>query len=91
MADETGVMDMDAETPEQIAQHYKAMSDSVWLINAVIAGEQMANDTQDEKNGCVDRNVRHLEIMLAKDFWTVEDMTAVNAAVAAGKEYTGGS
>ncbi len=82
---------MDAETPEQIAQHYKAMSDSVWLINAVIAGEQMANDTQDEKNGCVDRNVRHLEIMLAKDFWTVEDMTAVNAAVAAGKEYTGGS
>jgi len=80
---------MDEQTPEQIAQHYKAMGDSVSLINSVIAGEQMANDTQEAKNDCVDRNVRHLEIMLAKDFWTTEDMTAVNAAVAAGKAYLG--
>ena len=80
---------MENQTPEQIAQHYKAMGDSVWLINAVIAGEQMANDTQEAKNDCVDRNVSHLEIMLAKDFWTTEDMTAVNAAVAAGKAYIG--
>jgi hypothetical protein len=28
-----------------------------------------------------------LELMRAKDFWTTEDMTAVNAAVAAGKAY----
>lgn len=80
---------MENQAPEQIAQHYKAMGDSVWLINAVIAGEQMANDTQEAKNDCVDRNVAHLEIMLAKDFWTTEDMTAVNAAVAAGKAYIG--
>ena len=80
---------METETPEQIAQHYKAMGDSVWLINAVIAGEQMINDTQDEKNDCVSRNVAHLEIMMAKDFWTTEDMTAANAAVAAGKAYVG--
>ena len=80
---------MEEQTPEQIAQHYKAMGDSVQLINAVIAGEQMAGDTQEAKDDCVDRNVRHLEIMLAKDFWTSEDMTAVNAAVAAGKAYTG--
>jgi hypothetical protein len=89
MADETGVMDMEAETPEQIAQHYKAMGDSVWLINAVIAGEEMAAYPQDEKNDCVSRNVAHLEIMMAKDFWTTEDMTAANAAVAAGKAYVG--
>ena len=78
---------MDEQTPEQIAQHYKAMSDSVDLINAVIAGEEMANDTQEAKNDCVDRNVQHLEIMKAKDFWTTEDFTAVDAAIAAGKAY----
>lgn len=75
------------ETPEQIAQHYKAMLDSVWLINAIIAGEQMATDTQEAKNDCVDRNVKHLEIMLEKDFWTTEDMAPVNAAVSAGNNY----
>ena len=31
----------------------------------------------------VSRNVEHLEIMVAKDFWTTEDMTAANAAIAA--------
>jgi hypothetical protein len=30
----------------------------------------------------VSRNVEHLEIMVAKDFWTTEDMTAANAAIA---------
>lgn len=78
---------MDETTPEQIAQHYKAMGDSVDLINAVIAGEQMADDTQEAKNDCVDRNVQHLEIMKAKDFWTTEDFTAVDAAIVAGKAY----
>jgi hypothetical protein len=32
---------------------------------------------------CKARNVEHLELMVAKDFWTDEDMTAVNAAIAA--------
>ena len=36
---------------------------------------------------CVKRNVDHLEIMLAKDFWTDQDMTAVNAAVTSGGAY----
>lgn len=78
---------MEAQTPEQIAQHYKAMGDSVALINAVIADAQMAGETQEAKNDCVDRNVRHLEIMLTKDFWTDEDMADVNAAIVAGKAY----
>ncbi len=78
---------MDQETPEQIAQNYKAMGDSVWLINAIIAGEQMANDTQQNKQDCVDRNVAHLELMVAKDYWTTEDMSTVNAAIEAGRAY----
>jgi hypothetical protein len=80
---------MNDETPEQIAQHFKALGDSVWLINAVIAGEEMANDSQEDKNGCVERNVAHLEIMKAKDFWTDEDFTEVDAAITAGKAYLG--
>jgi len=72
---------MENQTPEQIAQHYNAMGDSVWLINAIIAGEPQGD------KATVERNVAHLELMLAKDFWTTEDMTAVNAAIAAGKAY----
>jgi len=74
-------------TAEEIAQHYSAMGDSVNLINGIIDGSQMADDTQEDKNDCVDRNVRHLEIMVAKDFWTTENMDNVNAAITAGKNY----
>ena len=76
-----------AETAAQIAQHYTAMGHSVDLINAVIAGTQMADESADEKNACVDRNVEHLELMLTRDYWTSEDMTAVDAAIVAGNSY----
>ena len=79
---------MDEITTEQIAQHYTAMGHSVDLINAIIAGTTMAGDDAAEKQDCVDRNVEHLELMVAKDFWTTEDMTAVNAAITAGKAYS---
>ena len=79
---------MDELTAEQIAQHYTAMGHSVDLINAIIAGEAMADDEAADKQDCVNRNVEHLEIMVAKDFWTDEDMTASNAAITAGKAYT---
>lgn len=78
---------MENPTPEQIAQHYKAMLDSVNLINDVIAGTQMQNESTAEKKACVKRNVEHLEIMLAKDFWTNESMASTNAAITAGKAY----
>lgn len=64
---------------QQIAQHYSAAMDSVWLINAIISGEQ------DGSKDDIGRNVKHLELMVAKDFWTTEDMTPVHAAIAAGK------
>jgi len=78
---------MDELTAEQIAQHYTAMGHSVDLINAIIAGEAMADDDAADKQDCVNRNVEHLEIMVAKDFWGSEDMTAANAAIAAGQAY----
>jgi hypothetical protein len=79
---------MDELTTEQIAQHYTAMGHSVDLINAIIAGDAMADDDAADKQDCVDRNVEHLEIMVAKDYWTDENMTAVNAAITAGNGYT---
>ena len=78
---------MDDLTTEQIAQHYTAMGHSVALINDIISGDAMADDTAEDKQDCVDRNVRHLEIMVAKDFWTDEDMTETNDAIVAGKAY----
>ena len=77
-----------SKTAEEIAQDYTAMGHSVDLINAIIAGTAMADDTAEDKQDCVDRNVAHLELMVAKDYWTSEDMTAVNAAITAGQGYT---
>ena len=76
------------KTAEEIAQDYTAMGHSVDLINAIIAGTAMADDEAEDKQDCVDRNVAHLEIMVAKDYWRDEDMTAVNSAITAGQGYT---
>jgi hypothetical protein len=76
------------KTAEEIAQDFTAMGHSVDLINAIIAGDAMADYTAEEKQACVDRNVEHLELMVAKDYWTDEDMTAVNSAITAGNGYT---
>ena len=78
----------DTPTAEEVIQHYTAMGHSVDLINAIIAGTAMADDDAADKQDCVNRNVEHLEIMVAKEFWTDEDMTAVNAAITAGEAYT---
>ena len=73
---------MDNEiTAEEIAQNYSAMGDSVDLINAGQPEDMSDEDWAD----CVSRNVEHLKLMKAKDFWTNEDMTAVDAAIAAGE------
>ena len=79
---------MEDRTAEELAQDYSAMGDSVALITAVIAGDSMAEEDAEDRQGCVDRNVQHLELMVAKDDWGSEDMTAVNAAISAGNGYS---
>ena len=79
---------MEPRTTEQLAQDYSAMGDSVAVITDVIAGDSMAEDDAEDRQGCVDRNVQHLELMVAKDDWGSEDMTAVNAAISAGNGYS---
>ena len=65
-------------TPEQIAKHYSAAMDSVNLINAGKPTDMTAEDWTD----CLSRNKEHLVIMLAKDFWTTEDLSPLQAASA---------
>ena len=79
---------MEPRTEEQLAQDYSAMGDSVALINAIIAGDSMAEEDAEDRQGCVDRNVQHLELMVAKDDWGDEDFTAVNSAISAGNGYS---
>ena len=64
-------------TTEEIAQHYSAAMDSVNLINEIVA----SGDTDTESTDTLSRNKEHLEIMVAKDFWTTEDLTPITAAI----------
>ena len=75
-------------TAEELASDYSAMGHSISLITDVIAGNVMAEDDAEDRQDCVDRNVQHLELMVAKDDWGSEDMTAVNAAISAGNGYS---
>jgi len=81
-------MSEEVKTAEEIAQDYTAMGHSVDLINGIIDGTQMVNEEAEDRQSAVDRNVEHLELMVDKDYWTDESMTAVNAAITAGKAYT---
>jgi hypothetical protein len=58
-------------TTEQIAKNYASALDSVNLVNELKAKETLTED--EEKT--IQRNLEHLEIMLAKDYWTNEDLT----------------
>ena len=79
MTDEIATTDV--KTEEEIAQDYSAMQDSVNLIDEMRTNppEDM---TDEEVEDCISRNVEHLEIMVAKEWWGDEDMTAANAAIA---------
>jgi hypothetical protein len=77
----------EARTTEERTQDHTAMGHSVDLINDIVAGNQDDLDAADRQD-IVDRNVAHLELMVAKDDWDGEDMTASNAAITAGNGYT---
>lgn len=70
---------MEQITSEQIAKNYSACMDSVNLIN----GTKPEYMTDAEWADCLSRNKEHLKIMLAKDFWTTEDLTPLQQAAGA--------
>jgi hypothetical protein len=71
-------MTIETITAEQIAKHYSACLDSVALIN----GGKPEDMTDADWADCLSRNKEHLVIMLAKDFWTTEDLSPLEAASA---------
>jgi hypothetical protein len=72
---------------EELDRHFSAMGDSVDLINAIVAGTRMQNEPAKDRQDCIKRNVEHLELMIAKGWFTGRNLTAINAAIAAGKSY----
>jgi len=65
-------------TAEEIARHYSAAMDSVNLINGV-KPEMMADS---EWQSTLQRNKAHLEIMVAKTYWTIENLQPFHDAIA---------
>ena len=63
-------------TPEQVAKHYSAALDSVALIEA----GQPEGMTDADWADTLKRNRDHLVIMLAKDFWTTENLKPLQDA-----------
>jgi hypothetical protein len=68
--------DIQEITAEEIARHYSAALDSVALINNG-QPEKMADEDWADT---LARNKEHLKIMLAKDFWTTEDLKPLKDA-----------
>ena len=65
-------------TAEEIAKHYSAAMDSVNLIN----GSKPEDMSDEDWADTVARNKEHLQIILAKTYWTTEDLTPLQAASA---------
>jgi len=66
---------------ERISFYYTASLDNVANVNTLVAQETR---TEAETNR-LRRDVEHLELMLAKDWWTDQDLAPLQAAVAAGR------
>lgn len=77
----------ETQTPEQVQQHINAAFDSVNLIN-----DEITKEVTDNRKDTVKRNVQHLELMIAKDWFaagcTEQQVTDINACIAAGNTYT---
>tara|TARA_S200002703_G_scaffold129024_1_gene115949 strand:+ start:363 stop:593 length:231 start_codon:yes stop_codon:yes gene_type:complete len=67
-------------TAAEIAQNYSAALDSVTVITDLM---DLSSRTEEE-TATVSRNVEHLQIMVAKTYWTSEDLDPLNDAVTRG-------
>ena len=88
----------ETRTDEQIAQNYKAMGDSVDLIQSIVTAKKnadgelmvMQDATDAEKKERVKINVGYIEYMKALTDWKGnEDWTDVDKAITDGKAYVG--
>tara|TARA_R110002126_G_scaffold221288_1_gene366514 strand:- start:150 stop:443 length:294 start_codon:yes stop_codon:yes gene_type:complete len=55
--------------------------------SVTISQEELNNLDDDFKHEIVNNHVSYLQTMVSQDFWTSEDMTAVNSAITNGNAY----
>tara|TARA_R100001079_G_scaffold104495_1_gene71146 strand:- start:54 stop:308 length:255 start_codon:yes stop_codon:yes gene_type:complete len=84
---------MEEKTTQEVAAIFAAAGDSVTVINTA----KTSDETTDEYNDKIKRNVEHLEIIKgykkldeSTSIWTTEDFTAIDAAIIKGKSVYGG-
>jgi len=70
------------DTPAFIEQCYLSAVDSISVIDSLLAKV----DKTVVEVAALDRNVKHLEILLAKSFWTTEDLAPLTSAVLRGRQ-----
>ena len=84
---------MEEKTAAEVAAIFAAAGDSVTVIDTA----KTSDETTDEYNDKIKRNVEHLEIIKGykkldetTSIWTTEDFTAIDAAITKGKSVYGG-
>ena len=84
---------MEERTTDEVAAIFAAAGDSVTVINTA----KTSDETTDEYNDKIKRNVEHLEIIKAykkvdetTSIWTTESFTAIDKAIVDGKVIYGG-
>ena len=84
---------MEEKTTQEVAAIFAAAGDSVTVINTA----KTSDETTDEYNDKIKRNVEHLEIIKTykkvdetTSIWTTESFTAIDAAIVKGKAVYGG-
>jgi len=84
---------MEEKTTDEVAAIFAAAGDSVTVINTA----KTSDETTDEYNDKVKRNVEHLEIIKGykkvdgtTSIWTSESFTAIDKAIVDGKKVYGG-
>lgn len=84
---------MEERTTDEVAAIFAAAGDSVTVIDTA----KTSDETTDEYNAKIKRNVEHLETIKAykkldetTSIWTTESFTAIDAAIVKGKAVYGG-
>lgn len=73
----------DLNEQDKIQKHYLITLDSVELINSIVSNGGNTDDDIDS----IRRNVEHLKIMRAKDFWFGQDMSPIDSAIPLGESH----
>lgn len=75
-------------TQEQIESTVRAARDSVWVINDELAKLSAGQQWNDERKGNIQRNVAHLELVMANSQITDSglDLSDLTTAIVAGNQ-----